>query len=64
MNPRQKDEKPRTFNVFQGNGNPMTAEKVNRNAPCYCGSGKKQKRCCGDTTKYYHTEAKKEELKK
>jgi preprotein translocase subunit SecA len=24
-----------------------TAEKVGRNDPCPCGSGKKYKRCCG-----------------
>ena len=25
--------------------------KSNRNAPCYCGSGKKTKKCCGDSEK-------------
>jgi uncharacterized protein len=24
--------------------------KIGRNDPCYCGSGKKYKRCCGDIT--------------
>ena len=27
------------------------ADKVGRNAPCPCGSGKKYKRCCGSTLK-------------
>lgn len=27
---------------------PIRREKVDRNAPCPCGSGKKHKRCCGD----------------
>ena len=26
---------------------PITAEKVGRNDPCPCGSGKKYKQCCG-----------------
>ena len=26
---------------------PVTTEKVGRNAPCPCGSGKKYKKCCG-----------------
>jgi len=26
---------------------PVTVEKVGRNAPCPCGSGKKYKKCCG-----------------
>ena len=27
--------------------NPVTSEKVRRNDPCPCGSGKKYKKCCG-----------------
>jgi len=27
---------------------PIKVEKVNRNAPCSCGSGKKYKKCCGN----------------
>jgi preprotein translocase subunit SecA len=30
-----------------GKRNPVTAEKVGRNDPCPCGSGKKYKKCCG-----------------
>jgi uncharacterized protein YchJ len=26
---------------------PIKAEKVGRNSPCPCGSGKKYKKCCG-----------------
>lgn len=29
---------------------PATSSKVGRNDPCYCGSGKKYKRCCGSVT--------------
>lgn len=25
---------------------PLTSQKVDRNAPCSCGSGKKSKKCC------------------
>lgn len=27
--------------------NPVTSEKIGRNEPCPCGSGKKYKKCCG-----------------
>jgi len=27
--------------------NPKSVEKIKRNSPCPCGSGKKWKRCCG-----------------
>jgi hypothetical protein len=33
----------------------MIAEKVGRNEPCPCGSGKKAKNCCGTETKYYNS---------
>ena len=29
---------------------PATSSKIGRNDPCYCGSGKKYKRCCGGVT--------------
>ena len=29
---------------------PATRSKIGRNDPCYCGSGKKYKRCCGSVT--------------
>ncbi len=31
----------------QGKPQPVTVDKVGRNAPCPCGSGKKYKKCCG-----------------
>lgn len=34
-------------------GSPIISNKPFRNTPCQCGSGKKQKHCCGDKTKYY-----------
>ena len=49
------NSEPRMVKVFKGNGSPMRAKKPNRNAKCVCGSGKKQKHCCGDETKYYDT---------
>lgn len=30
-----------------GGGIPVTSEKIGRNEPCPCGSGKKYKKCCG-----------------
>ncbi|MCA9644600.1 MAG: SEC-C domain-containing protein [Myxococcales bacterium] len=30
-----------------GTGAQATSKKVDRNAPCPCGSGKKYKKCCG-----------------
>ncbi|MBT8371103.1 MAG: SEC-C domain-containing protein, partial [Deltaproteobacteria bacterium] len=40
--------------VFSGGGEPQkkkpqrrSAQKIGRNAPCPCGSGKKYKKCCG-----------------
>ncbi|MDY3365198.1 MAG: SEC-C metal-binding domain-containing protein [Prevotella sp.] len=27
----------------------ITAEKIGRNEPCPCGSGKKYKKCCGSS---------------
>jgi uncharacterized protein len=31
----------------KGGGEPAVSEKIGRNEPCPCGSGKKYKRCCG-----------------
>jgi preprotein translocase subunit SecA len=30
-----------------GNGTPREIQKIGRNDPCYCGSGKKYKKCHG-----------------
>lgn len=35
----------KTLKVFQGSGNEGPAEKPGRNEPCWCGSGKKYKKC-------------------
>lgn len=40
---------------YSGEGYPMRAVSVMRNAPCACGSGKKDKRCCKTATKYFST---------
>jgi len=38
---------------LRGDGPPFSSEKQQRNKPCACGSGKKQKKCCGTETKYF-----------
>ena len=40
INPKEKGERIVTL-------------KPSRNAKCQCGSGKKQKNCCGDETRFY-----------
>lgn len=43
-----KENKSNTENSYGESRKPVTrAEKVGRNAPCPCGSGKKYKQCCG-----------------
>jgi len=39
--------------IIKGNGKPLRAKSIGRNAPCKCGSGKKSKSCCGSETKYF-----------
>ena len=51
---------PRTVGMIKGNGFPIVSFKKDRNAPCTCGSGKKQKRCCGTETKFHHSRPDKE----
>ncbi|HEY6913202.1 MAG TPA: SEC-C metal-binding domain-containing protein [Paludibacter sp.] len=46
----------RQVKVFAGNGNPIHSQKIERNEPCPCGSGKKAKRCCGTETKFFKSE--------
>ena len=44
--PKQQDEEPRKNKI-----NPKyIGKKMSRNEPCFCGSGKKYKRCCGSLT--------------
>lgn len=38
---------------YPNEGRPIFAQKVNRNAPCPCGKGKKAKQCCGNETRYF-----------
>lgn len=38
-------------------GKPLVRDKQQRNQLCDCGSGKKCKKCCGATHKYYDTGA-------
>lgn len=46
-------ESVRKAQIYPAAGKPLLAEKINRNAPCSCGSGKKAKHCHGAKTKYY-----------
>jgi uncharacterized protein YecA (UPF0149 family) len=39
--------------LIPGNGKPLMAKSIGRNALCKCGSGKKSKNCCGTDTKYF-----------
>jgi uncharacterized protein len=48
---------------INGNGFPMVVEKINRNAPCKCGSGKKAKKCCGTETDYYYTKLTEDQIR-
>ncbi len=58
VGPPQRGDRVRVSNVRESSGGvavaarpaaagPATGQKVGRNAPCPCGSGKKFKRCCG-----------------
>jgi len=53
----------RKVQFFPNGGTPLRAEKVDRNAPCPCGSGKKAKMCCGTEVKYFHRVRKPDENK-
>lgn len=51
-----KGEKRKEYILISpDNKKPLKAKKRNRNDMCSCGSGKKQKRCCGNKTEYYLT---------
>ena len=45
----------RTVKLISNEGSPLIALKTERNAPCRCGKGKKQKYCCGAGTRYHYT---------
>lgn len=59
----QQKEVPRTGAKFlikpDAPCNGLLAEKIQRNEPCNCGSGKKAKKCCGTQTLYKNREMKK-----
>ena len=38
---------------ISNDGKSFISKKVGRNQKCECGSGLKQKKCCGIQTKYY-----------
>lgn len=52
---KSENPKKRKFTLIQPRkkGGKLIARKIERNAPCPCGSGKKAKHCCGCETKYY-----------
>lgn len=58
------NRKIRMVTYFKGDGSPMLSLKTNRNDLCECGSGKKQKKCCGAQSKLYSSKPKKQELSK
>lgn len=41
--------------LIKGNGSPLISVKVDRNALCKCGSGKKQKKCCGVERRWFNS---------
>ena len=51
------DKEKRMLKFLEGDGFPIVSVKKGRNAKCECGSGKKQKSCCGDKPKFYSTKA-------
>ena len=40
--------KPEAKKKTAGSREPVREEKIDRNAPCPCGSGKKYKKCCAE----------------
>lgn len=54
----------RNVTLHIGDGFPIVTNKPDRNAKCKCGSGKKQKYCCGDRTTFYSTKPKEKEPEK
>lgn len=56
-------DKNRMVQFVVGDGSPIVSLKYNRNAPCKCGSGKKQKHCCGDKTSFHSLGKIREKLK-
>jgi len=46
-------DKERLVPFMKGTGKPFITRTPNRNAKCECGSGKKQKHCCGCEKEFY-----------
>ena len=45
---RNRTSAPEPFETIDSKSSPVVnTDKVGRNSPCPCGSGKKYKRCCG-----------------
>lgn len=53
----------RKVKIVKGNGFPIITTKQDRNAKCFCGSGKKAKNCHGTSTQYYSTKPEKPETR-
>jgi len=45
----------RMVNIFNGNGSPILSLKRGRNILCECGSGLKQKKCCGAISQFFNS---------
>jgi len=45
--------KPEPKKKPAGGREPVREEKIDRNAPCPCGSGKKYKKCCAETPGFW-----------
>ena len=54
-----KKEKRMVTVISSKTGKPLVSDKQQRNTLCDCGSGKKCKKCCGATHRYYDSGAKK-----
>lgn len=53
-NPERFKQIQESLEIFRKSHTPwIKASHVNRNDLCYCGSGKKVKKCCGIRDEYY-----------
>jgi len=58
------NHKERMVKIILGDGSPIRTLQPDRNAKCYCGSGKKAKHCHGTETRYLSTKPKEPILQK
>ncbi len=49
------NHEPRKCRIVKGDGFPIVAVTPERNQKCQCGSGKKNKQCCGTGTRFFST---------